>query len=130
MRTYPPQSILLSLTPYPLSKGEGRDMLQDTDGEPMMEKLKNPQSILLPLSFGEGLGVRLYLIRVGVRLQGRYSFISTSTMRSAVRPSHLSGIPDCFHCPAAILPTASSSFSASSPTSTLVPIFTVSICSV
>ena len=56
MRTYHPQSTLLCLTPYPLSKGEGRDMLQDTDGEPMMEKLKNPQSILLPSPLERGWG--------------------------------------------------------------------------
>jgi hypothetical protein len=31
-------------------------MLQDTDGEPMMEKLKNPQSILLPSPSERGWG--------------------------------------------------------------------------
>ena len=59
-------SVTSSLTPVPLSKGEGRDMLQDTtasidpastnDAADKTALAKTPAEHSTPLSFGEGQG--------------------------------------------------------------------------
>ena len=56
--------------------------------------------------------------------------MSICTMRSAVRPSQRSGSAPSFHSPRAMRPTIWPSSSGSSPTSSFVPTFTVSMCSV
>ena len=55
---------------------------------------------------------------------------SVCTIRSAERPSQRSGMPQCFHLPSTMRAISSPSSTGSSPTSTLEPTFTVSMCSV
>jgi len=51
-----PQPLSNSLTPQPLSKGEGSDMLQDTPASTNNAPAKTPAEHSTPLSLGEGNG--------------------------------------------------------------------------
>ena len=51
-----PQPLSNSLTPVPLSKGEGSDMLQDTTASTNNAAAKTPSEHSTPLSLGEGKG--------------------------------------------------------------------------
>ncbi len=92
--------------------------------------VKNPR-FLIVLKRGLVLVYIFFLPYLRTFLEA-YSFASCSmcTMRSEVLPSQRSGSDDFFHRPSSMSVTHSASFSASSPTSILLPTFTVSMCSV